>query len=239
MPAIAIAPADLAAPRRTRIFFFVDHLYLPNLLAPRLCGLFLSTASETGLRRSSAGTRGVSADMSFLLALAVASAPAVVLHAPLVPRRAAGVRPGLVPRCRYAPLFACESETSESERRDSNLFEDVWSKYVLIRPGWKMDELKQSTKLRTARTWSWEERTPGTARTIVLSAAVIVIVAIPYLVIPYLLEFAALSVSGVTPQEYFAAGSSDVASNVVGALGELGRVIADALEWLFAETAAY
>ena len=177
--------------------------------------------------------------MSSLLALAVASAPAVALHAPLVPRRAAGVRPGLVPRCRSAPLFACESETSESERRDSNLFEDVWSKYVLIRPGWKMDELKQSTKLRTARTWSWEERTPGTARTIVLSAAVIVIVAIPYLVIPYLLEFAALSVSGVTPQEYFAAGSSDVASNVVGALGELGRVIADALEWLFAETAAY
>lgn len=28
--------------------------------------------------------------------------------------------------------------------------------------GMGMDDLRQSTKLRTARSWSWEERTPGT-----------------------------------------------------------------------------
>ena len=58
--------------------------------------------------------------------------------------------------------------------------------------------LRKSTSFRTARTWSWAERTPGTARTLVLSAFFVTLVAIPALlmnpaVFAYVVEFAALS----------------------------------------------
>ena len=43
--------------------------------------------------------------------------------------------------------------------------QEAWARYVLIRPEYDMDALKNSTKLRTAKSWSWEDRTPGTART--------------------------------------------------------------------------
>ena len=75
---------------------------------------------------------------------------------------------------------------------------------MLIRPGMDMEELRDSTKLRTARGWSWEARTPGTARTIALSAALLTLVAIPAIlaspaVLEKLLELAALDLAGETP----------------------------------------
>lgn len=79
---------------------------------------------------------------------------------------------------------------------------------MLLRPGMGMDELRNSTKLRTARSWSWSERTPGTARTLGFSAAFVCLCAIPVLltnptIFGYLLEFAALSREGVTPVEFW------------------------------------
>lgn len=86
--------------------------------------------------------------------------------------------------------------------------QDAWARYVLLRPGMGFDDLKNSTKLRTARTWSWQERTPGTARTLVLSVAFVSLFALPVLlanpaVLSVLLETAALSREGITPQEFW------------------------------------
>ena len=73
------------------------------------------------------------------------------------------------------------------------------------------------------------------------------IVAIPVLltnpaVLSYLLEFAALSIKGVTPTEFFNAeissGAPDVVSTFFGALGEFGRLLADGLEWVVMEKPA-
>ena len=89
-----------------------------------------------------------------------------------------------------------------------SLVKDAWAKYVLIRPGMGVDELRNTTRLRTARSWSWEERTPGTARTIALTTTILGLFAIPALlstpvVFAYLLEFATLSREGVTPAEFW------------------------------------
>mmetsp|Transcript_161326 Transcript_161326/g.297581 ORF Transcript_161326/g.297581 Transcript_161326/m.297581 type:complete len:219 (+) Transcript_161326:126-782(+) len=86
--------------------------------------------------------------------------------------------------------------------------EDAWQKYVLIRPGMTFKELQNSTKLRTYQYWTWENRTPGTARTLVITSVVLILAAIPVLltnpaVFPKLIELAALSRAGVTPLEFF------------------------------------
>jgi len=94
---------------------------------------------------------------------------------------------------------------------------ELWSRFVLLRPGMGMDDLRQSTKLRTARSWSWEERTPGTARTIAFTVGAVTLFAVPALlrnpaVFSYLLEAADLSVQGVGPVEFW----SDVLKRAVG-----------------------
>ena len=108
-------------------------------------------------------------------------------------------------RCTVQSRRAREPQLRDRER---GWLQELWAKYVLIRPDMDVDEFKRSTKLRTARGWSWEERTPGTARTLVLSAALLCLFAIPVLVtnptvFGYLLEFAALSREGVTPGEFW------------------------------------
>lgn len=172
--------------------------------------------------------------------IAVTFAIAAAAYAPHTGALQLGsARPALA---RASVPLACESE----KRGSGNIFEDAWQRYVLIRPGMDFDELRDTTKLRTARAWSWDDRTPGTGRTIFLTSAVVTLFAIPVLltnptVLSYLIEFAALSRTGVTPQEYFAniAGSEDLGSNLVGAFGELGRLIADLIEWMFTEKPAY
>lgn len=79
-------------------------------------------------------------------------------------------------------------------------WEELWSRYVLIRPGMTFDELKDSTRNPL------EKRTPGTMRTILITSALISLAAIPYVltnpaVLPRLIEIAALSRAGVTPTE--------------------------------------
>ena len=81
-----------------------------------------------------------------------------------------------------------------------------WAKYVLLRPEMGIEELKNSTSLRTAKEWSWNERTPGTARTIIISTLLVGLFAIPALlanpyVLPKLIEAAVLSREGFTPEE--------------------------------------
>jgi hypothetical protein len=82
--------------------------------------------------------------------------------------------------------------------------QDAWRRYVLLRPDMDFDSLKNSTQLRTAQDWSWDSRTPGTARTLLLSAVIVSFFAIPALlanpaVFSRLLELAALSLEGVKP----------------------------------------
>jgi hypothetical protein len=95
-------------------------------------------------------------------------------------------------------------------RDGSSWLENAWRRYVLLRPDMSMDELRESTRLRTAKEWSWADRTPGTVRTIALSSMLLMLVAIPAilanpLVLPRLFEIAALSREGITPLEYFQA----------------------------------
>ena len=82
--------------------------------------------------------------------------------------------------------------------------QDAWRRYVLLRPDMGFEELKNSTQLRTANEWSWDTRTPGTARTLLISAFVVSFFAIPAIlanpaVFTRLLELAALSLEGVRP----------------------------------------
>ena len=112
------------------------------------------------------------------------------------------------------------SGLDEEER--PNFLQEAWSRYVLLRPGMDFDELRNSTKLRTAKAWSWEDRTPGTARTVYFSVAVISLFALPVFltnpaVITFLLETAALSREGITPGEFW----SDVLANPAGFLSDL------------------
>jgi len=118
--------------------------------------------------------------------------------------------------------------------------QEAWARYVLIRPEYDMDALKNSTKLRTAKSWSWEDRTPGTARTIALTAVFITLFAIPALVknplvFSYLLEFATLSRGGIAPEQVWSdpRNWTDFPGLFIGALGELGRLAADTLRWAF------
>ena len=76
--------------------------------------------------------------------------------------------------------------------------------------------------------WSWGNRAPGTARTLIGSAALISLFAIPLLltnpvVFAYLVEFASLSKAGVSPAEFFGSAlrNLDLGSVAVGAAGEL------------------
>jgi len=109
-----------------------------------------------------------------------------------------------------------------------------------------MEGLKNSTKLRTARSWSWEERTPGTARTIALSVVFVSLLAIPALltspaILGYVLELATLSREGVTPTDFVADEIVTLQNNpsnidpvlaLFALLGELGRLLADLSEGL-------
>ena len=78
----------------------------------------------------------------------------------------------------------------------NDFFEDAWAKYVLLRPNGDDSEDRKG----------WAARTPGTARTILLSSLFCVLVALPVLltnpvVLTRLLEAAALSREGMTPVE--------------------------------------
>ena len=86
--------------------------------------------------------------------------------------------------------------------RTPSPLESAWSTYVLVRPGMTYDELKATT------TGALAGRTPGTLRTVVLTSALVLLAAVPYIVqnplfIGYVLELAALSRAGVTPAEMF------------------------------------
>ena len=131
--------------------------------------------------------------------------------------------------------------------------QDAWQRYVLIRPGMDMDELRNSTKFRTAESWTWKQRTPGTARTIILSAVLVTLFAIPLMlrnpaVLTYVLEFASMSRVGLTPREFFsieegrifnpAFWSDELPAVLVASVGQLGRLIADVVEALFRERPA-
>ena len=97
----------------------------------------------------------------------------------------------------------------------------AWARYVLLRPDWDVEDLKNSTRLRTARSWSWEERTPGTARTIYISAALVTLFALPMLlsnpmVLAYLLETAALSREGISPADFWGDVLKDLFERTIG-----------------------
>ena len=86
--------------------------------------------------------------------------------------------------------------------------ETAWKEFVLLRPDWESPgaNLKDSTKLRTAKAWSWDERTPGTARTLLISSVLVAFFAIPAImanpvVLTKVLELAALDVIGETPAD--------------------------------------
>ena len=79
-------------------------------------------------------------------------------------------------------------------------WQELWSRYVLIRPGMTFDELKDSTRNPL------DKRTPGTVRTILLTSLLVSLAAVPYVltnpaVLPRLIEIAALNRVGVTPTE--------------------------------------
>ena len=81
--------------------------------------------------------------------------------------------------------------------RTPSPLESAWSTYVLVRPGMTYDELKATT------TGALAGRTPGTLRTVVMTSALVLLAAVPYIVqnplfIGYVLELAALSRAGVT-----------------------------------------
>lgn len=109
-----------------------------------------------------------------------------------------------IARQRTQPLLL--GDNSRDQSPIFSALKDAWSRFVLLRPGMSMDELRDSTRFRTAKSWSWKQRTPGTARTIIISVFVISVFAIPALVVnpaifSYLLEFAALSREGISPAE--------------------------------------
>ena len=86
--------------------------------------------------------------------------------------------------------------------RTPSPLESAWSTYVRVRPGRTYDELKATT------TGALAGRTPGTLRTVVMTSALVLLAAVPYIVqnplfIGYVLELAALSRAGVTPAEMF------------------------------------
>ena len=86
----------------------------------------------------------------------------------------------------YAASSGCRRFSTHIQVR-SSCASQAWARFVLVRPGMGserpvMDELKDSTKLRTVRSWRWTDRTPGTARTIALTVVLLTLVAIPVLV---------------------------------------------------------
>jgi hypothetical protein len=73
----------------------------------------------------------------------------------------------------------------------------LMAKYVLLR---SQEQTDQET--------GWAARTPGTARTVLISSVLFTLASLPLLiknpfVLTKLLELAALSVEGVTPMEFF------------------------------------
>ena len=95
-------------------------------------------------------------------------------------------------RAALAPLVMEEPKLS--------WWQELWARYVLIRPGMTFDELKDSTLNPL------DKRTPGTVRTILLTSLLVSLAAIPYVltnpaVLPRLIEIAALNRIGVTPTE--------------------------------------
>ena len=162
--------------------------------------------------------------------------------------------PSAVVRPTLSPVRSRGTLSIRMEDRETNFLEDLWQRYVLIRPGMDMDELRNSTKLRTARSWSWEERTPGTARTIVITGFVITLFAIPLLltnptVLAYVLNLATLSREGVTPQDFFSVEegrifnpsfwTNEFPAVLVASFGQLARLFADLVEWVFRERPAW
>merc|ERR1719231_456584 len=78
-------------------------------------------------------------------------------------------------------------------------FTDAWNRYVLLRPEGRRNDLT-----------GWAARTPGTARTILISSTFCLIVAVPSIlanpaVLIRLIEISELSRMGYTPFEFFEA----------------------------------
>ena len=84
----------------------------------------------------------------------------------------------------------------------SSPLEDAWSTYVLVRPGMTYEEL------RATSTGALKGRTPGTIRTVILTSALVLLAAVPYIVqnplfFGWVLELAVLGRAGVTPADMF------------------------------------
>lgn len=96
---------------------------------------------------------------------------------------------------------AVDGNDAPQEVRSRSFLEDLWARYVLTRPDMNFEGLVNSTKFRTAQQWSWETRTPGTMRTIVITSSLLMLAAIPAIitnpeVFPRLVELATLSRAG-------------------------------------------
>ena len=92
---------------------------------------------------------------------------------------------------RAAPTTAILNTNSDYSK------DALLAKYVLLRP---QEQIEQPT--------GWAARTPGTARTVLLSSVLCSLASLPLLiknplVLTWLLELAALSREGVTPMEFF------------------------------------
>lgn len=142
-------------------------------------------------------------------------------------------------------------EVEDEEKEEGNVLtaapKFLWRRFVLLRPGMEWDDLKDSTKLRTSREWSWDERTPGTARTLVITAFVVTLFAIPALLanptsLAWLIEFAALSREGVSPEDFFRSelfeltnarfNPTAIVGTVIGLVGYVGSILARTIEQL-------
>ena len=62
---------------------------------------------------------------------------------------------------RGAAYRPSSDEAGQVEPEEGNFIQEAWSRYVLLRPGMDMDGLRNSTKLRTARSWSWSAGSRG------------------------------------------------------------------------------
>merc|ERR1711990_670612 len=92
--------------------------------------------------------------------------------------------------------------SSMQQQLPTSLMQDAWSRYVLLRPGMTLDELR-------AATLKPDGRAPGTNRTIFFSSFLVILAAIPYIVtndavLYRIIELGALSAAGVTPAEMLA-----------------------------------
>lgn len=105
------------------------------------------------------------------------------------------------------------------EGKELDGLEDAWARYVLLRPGMDLEQLRNSTRLRTAQSWTWQERTPGTARTLLFTVVTITLFAVPVLlanpqILSRLLGTVALSLEGRNPTEYYVSEATEAVPQV-------------------------